>query len=480
MTMRKIKLFIGGEWVEGASGKSEQVINPANEEVNAELCHAGPVDLDRALASAARGLEEWSAKSAWERGTIMRRGADLIRSRARDLAHQLTVEQGKPIAEAMGEIDRAADFLEWGAEEGRRIAARTIPNRDGSQFMTVERLPIGVVAALTPWNFPVVLAAKKLGAALGAGCSVVLKPSEETPGAVCQMIEAMVEAGLPGDVVNVVFGVPDDISRHLIAHPTITKVTFTGSVPVGKLLAARAGEVMKPVTMELGGHSPVIVCGDVNIDDTVAHAVNHKFHNSGQVCIAPTRYIVQRDIYEPFLEKFAARASEITVGDGLDPQTQMGPLANDRRVAAIQRMVSGAVDAGARLVTGGSRIGNQGYFFAPTVLGDVPLDSEIMTTEPFGPVALMVPYEAQADALEIANGVDYGLAGYVYTDDVTARQTIASGIKTGVVGVANGVSHFPEIPLGGWGDSGYGVEGGIEALDPYLKNKLVVSPRAKA
>jgi succinate-semialdehyde dehydrogenase/glutarate-semialdehyde dehydrogenase len=480
MNVEKIRLFIGGEWCDGSDGKTEPVVNPATEQQIATLCHASSADLDRALASASKGLEIWSGVSPWERGAVLKRAADMVRDRKDELAHQLTVEQGKPLVEAGGEIVRAADFLEWGGEEGRRLAARTTTSRDGAAQITIDQVPIGVVAALTPWNFPVVLAAKKLGAALGAGCSCILKPAEETPGAVSQLVSILVEAGLPPDVVNLVFGVPDHISSHLIASPIVRKVSFTGSVPVGKLLAARAGEHMKPVTMELGGHSPVVVFDDVDVDATVAKAIPHKYLNAGQVCIAPTRYIVQDKIYEPFVERFAAEAADLKIGDGMIAGTQVGPLANERRVNAIERMVTAAVDQGARLVTGGKRAGNQGYFFEPTVLADVPHDSEIMTVEPFGPVACMVSFSDADEALAISNGVDYGLAAYLYTHDKAKQERFAAGFQTGVVGVNEAVSHTPEIALGGWGESGIGVEGGIEALHPYLKSKLVVSRRAGA
>lgn len=480
MSKAKFQLFIAGEWVDGSEARTETVVNPATEEPIGVLCHASSEDLDRALASASRGLKIWSATSPWERGVILKRSADLIRARKDELARRLSLEQGKPLGEANGEVLRAADFMEWGGEEGRRVASRVTTSRDGASTITVEHLPIGVVAALTPWNFPVVLAAKKLGAALGAGCSCIIKPAEETPGAVCMLVDILREAGLPGDVVNLVFGVPDHVSSHLIASPIVRKVSFTGSVPVGKLLAARAGEHMKPVTMELGGHSPVVVFDDVDVGAAAARAVPHKYLNAGQVCIAPTRYIVQDKVYEPFVEQFAARARQLKVGAGLDADTQMGPLANERRVAAMERMVAGALDQGARLVTGGKRIGNRGYFFEPTVLADVPLDAEIMTTEPFGPVACMVPFGDVDEALAISNGVSYGLAAYLYTDDRVRQEQFTAGLQTGVLGINDAVSHTPDLPLGGWGDSGIGVEGGIEALQPYLKSKLVVCRRAGA
>ncbi|MCP4327492.1 MAG: NAD-dependent succinate-semialdehyde dehydrogenase [Alphaproteobacteria bacterium] len=466
-------LFIAGDWVAGSDGVTGPVLDPATEEPIGALCHAGEADLQRAIASAEKGLREWSRVSAWDRGAILHKAAQIIRARRDDMALVMTREQGKPLAQAAAEIDRAADFIEWGGEEGRRVSGRTSRGRDGVSRMIVDKVPIGVVAALTPWNFPMVLVAKKLGALLGAGCSCVLKPAEETPGSAIELVKALLDAGLPGDAVNVVFGVPDEISRPLIAAPAIRKVTFTGSIPVGKLLAARAGEHMKPVTMELGGHSAVVVFDDVDVDAAARLLAQRKFFNSGQVCVSPTRFMVHDKVYEEFVDRFAAAASGLKIGAGKDPATEMGPLANDRRLAAIERMVDEAVDKGANVVTGGSRAGNRGYFFEPTVLTGVPADSDMMTVEPFGPVAPIAPFSDPEAALEAANGLEYGLASYLFTARAEEHRRFIDGFQSGLVGVNDVPPHFPESPLGGWKDSGYGVEGGTEALDPYLKTKLV-------
>jgi succinate-semialdehyde dehydrogenase/glutarate-semialdehyde dehydrogenase len=473
MADTKFQLFIAGDWTDGSDGRSEPVLNPATEQPIGTLAHASPQDLDRALASAEAGLAEWSAISAWERGAILRRAADILRQRKEELGRIMTLEQGKPLAQAIGEVDRAADFMEWGGEEGRRVAARTYPARDGVSQVMVDRLPIGVVAAFTPWNFPMVLAAKKLGAALGAGCSCIVKPAEETPGSGIELVRALIDAGVPANAVNLVFGVPAEVSSHLIPSPIVRKVTFTGSVPVGKLLASMAGQHMKPVTMELGGHSPVIVFDDVDVGRAADALVGQKFFNAGQVCIAPTRFMVQDTVYDEFVERFVAGAKNVSVGDGFDPDTQMGPMANERRVTAMEEMIADARDHGAEVHTGGNRIGNQGYFFEPTVLTGVPREARMMTVEPFGPVAPITPFSDPDQALEAANGVDYALASYVFSNRPDRREKFMAGLNSGVVGVNGVPAHFPEIPLGGWDDSGYGVEGGIEALEPYLKNKFV-------
>ena len=467
------QLFIAGDWTDGSDGASEPVVNPATEEIIGTLAHASAADLDRALASAERGIAEWSAVSAWERGAILHRAADLLRERKQELGRIMTLEQGKPLAQAIAEVDRAADFIEWGGEEGRRVAARSYPARDGVSQVRIERVPIGVVAAFTPWNFPMVLVAKKLGALLGAGCSCIVKPAEETPGSGIELVRALIDAGVPANALNVVFGVPAEVSSHLIPSPVVRKVTFTGSVPVGKLLASMAGQHMKPVTMELGGHSPVIVFDDVDVDTAADALVGQKYFNAGQVCIAPTRFMVQDNVYERFVDRFVAGAQKIKVGDGLDPDTQMGPMANDRRITAMEEMIAEASDQGAEVLTGGSRIGNQGYFFEPTVLTGVPRDSRMMTVEPFGPVAPITPFSDPDEVLEAANDVDYALASYVFSNRPDRREKFMAGLNSGVVGVNGVPAHFPEIPLGGWDDSGYGVEGGIEALEPYLKNKFV-------
>lgn len=471
--MKTYQLHIAGRWTDGRDGVTEAVINPANEEVVAHFCHASAADIDEAVASAREGLKQWKAVPQWERGAILIRAAGLLRQRKQEIGQLLTLEQGKPIAEAIGEVERAADFIEWGGEEARRIAGRLIGGRDAGNTIEIRKVPVGVVAAFAPWNFPVVLTAKKLAGLLAAGCSCVLKPAEETPGPAIELVRALLDAGVPGDAINLVLGNPAEISSRLIADPAIRKITFTGSSPVGKLLAARAGEFMKPVTMELGGHSPVIVFDDVDLEPLVNMLVAKKFFNAGQVCVSPTRFFVHENIYEKFVSLFCAQARSLTVGDGSDSNTRMGPLANERRLKAMQDLLADAVAKGARIETGGKRIGEKGFFFEPTVLTHVSFEAELMTTEIFGPLVPVLPFRGDDQVLEWANGVDYGLAAYVFTRDPARRQRFSEELYAGTIGVNDVPAHVAEVPLGGWGDSGYGVEGGIEALDAYTKTQYV-------
>ncbi len=471
--MKTYQLHIGGRWTNGSDGVTEPVINPANEEVIAHFCHASAADIDAAVASAEVGLRQWKQVPQWERGAILIRAAGLLRERRQAIAEILTQEQGKPIAEAIGEVERAADFIEWGGEQARRIAGRLIDGRDAGNRIEIRKEPVGVVAAFAPWNFPVVLTAKKLAGLLAAGCSCVVKPAEETPGSAIELVRALLDAGVPGDVINLVLGNPAEISSRLIAHPAVRKITFTGSSPVGKLLAAKAGEMMKPVTMELGGHSPVIVFDDVEVDPLVNMLVAKKFFNAGQVCVSPTRFFVHESLYDRFVSRFCEQASALIVGDGSDRQTQMGPLANERRLNAMQELLQDAVARGARIETGGKRIGEAGFFFEPTVLTGVSPGAELMRTEIFGPLVPILPFTDEDEVLQRANSVDYGLAAYMFTADPGRQHRFSNQLYAGTVGVNDVPAHVAEVPLGGWGDSGYGVEGGIEALDAYIKTRYV-------
>ncbi|WP_404324903.1 NAD-dependent succinate-semialdehyde dehydrogenase [Cobetia sp. UIB-001] len=471
--MNNYKLLINGHWTDGSSDVREQVIDPANESVIGEFLHASAEDIDAAVASAKEGLEEWKAVPQWKRGEILKRSADLLRARKSDIAAILTQEQGKPLAESEGEIERAADFLEWGGEEARRIAGRLIQGRTPGNRIEIRKMPVGVVAAFSPWNFPVVLTAKKLAGLLGAGCSCVLKPAEETPGSSIALVQALLDAGVPDKAINLLLGKPGDISSRLIEHPAVRKITFTGSSPVGKLLASKSGEYMKPVTMELGGHSPVIVAQDSDVESVARMLVAKKFFNAGQVCVSPTRYFVHESVHERFVATFTAAAAELNVGDGRQAGTQMGPLANIRRLDAMQALVDDACHRGAKVEVGGKRLGDKGFFFAPTVLTNVHPESELMKTEIFGPVVPITPYRTDEEVIALSNSVDYGLAAYVFTHDPTRQQFFKDNIYAGTIGVNDVPAHFAEVPLGGWGDSGYGVEGGIEALDAYIKTQYV-------
>ncbi|WP_428249724.1 NAD-dependent succinate-semialdehyde dehydrogenase [Ferrovibrio sp.] len=468
-----IQLQIAGQWVGGAAGATIAVLNPATGEAIGTVAKAEKADLDRALAAAEAGFQVWKRVSGFDRYKILRRAADLLRSRVEAIAQNMTLEQGKPLAEARMEAGAAGDIVDWFAEEARRTYGRVIPARvEGVQQLVIKE-PVGPVAAFTPWNFPINQAVRKVSAALAAGCSIILKGPEETPAACAALVQAYLDAGVPAGVVQLVYGVPAEISEYLIPHPVIRKITFTGSTPVGKHLSMLAGAHMKRITMELGGHSPAIVCEDADIDRAVALLSAAKFRNAGQVCTSPTRFLVHESAYERFVDGFVKVAGNLKVGDGLDKDTQMGPLANDRRVQAMEMFVSDAVSKGAKIQTGGKRIGNKGNFFAPTVLTDVPLEARIMNEEPFGPVVPIMPFRDLGAALAEANRLPYGLAAYAYTRSSATIATLSAGFESGMVSVNHHGLALPEAPFGGVKDSGYGSEGGIEAMEAYLNAKFV-------
>ena len=467
------QLLIDGEWGPAQSGKSIAVVNPATGEAIGAVAHAGRPDLDRALAAAARGFEAWRRTSAVERSKLMRRAADLLRERIEHIAGLMVLEQGKPFVEAKGEVSMAPENIEWMAEEGRRSYGRVIPARQPGVVQMSLREPVGVVAAFTPWNFPINQAVKKLAAALAAGCSIIVKGPEETPASVAELGRAFTDAGLPPGVVNMVFGVPAEISAYLIPHPIVRKISFTGSTAVGKQLAALAGQHMKRVTMELGGHAPAIVFDDANLEVATRVLAANKFRNAGQVCIAPTRFLVQERVYDEFVGRFTQAAEAIRVGDGMAPGTTMGPLANDRRVQAMEGFIADAVQHGGEVRTGGARIGNKGNFFQPTVMTGVPTEARVMNEEPFGPLALMTPFRTVEDAVSEANRLPYGLAAYAYTSSASTATKLAAAVETGMMSINHHGLALPETPFGGVKDSGYGSEGGVEGLEAYLSTKFV-------
>ena len=385
----------------------------------------------------------------------------------------MTMEQGKPIAESTGETNIAADVTDWFAEEARRAYGRVIPARAGNVLSIVVREPVGPVAAFTPWNFPINQAVRKVAAALAAGCSIIVKGPEETPASCMEFVRCYADAGLPAGVVNLVFGVPSEVSEYLIPHPAIRKISFTGSTAVGKHLAALAGTHMKRATMELGGHAPAIVFGDADIDAAVKILSANKFRNAGQVCVAPTRFLVHDSVYEPFVEKFTAVAKGMKVGDGLDASTQMGPLASSRRVDAMEAFVADAKSHGATVRTGGNRIGNAGFFFEPTVMTDVPKSARLMNEEPFGPIAPIARFTSYDEVIAEANRLPYGLAAYAYTRSGKTAAALGADIESGMVSINHHGIALPETPFGGMKESGYGSEGGVEGLDAYLATKFV-------
>lgn len=468
-----VKLFIDGAWTAGSRGRELDVINPATDAVIGKLAHAEPDDLDRVLAAAERGFAAWRKVSAYERAKLMRRAAGLMRERTEDIARLTTLEEGKPLAEARMEITSAGDIIEWFAAEAQRAFGQLIPPRVEGVTQLVVREPVGVVACFTPWNFPMTQAVRKVAAALAAGCAVILKGPEETPAACAALVQVFQDAGLPPGVLQLVFGVPAEISEYLTPSPVVRKISFTGSTVVGKHLAALAGKHMKRATMELGGHAPVIVFDDADLDTAVAQMVAFKYRNAGQVCASPTRFLIQQGVYEPFVDRFVALAGQIKVGDGLDPETRMGPLANPRRVVAMDGFIHDALAKGATLRLGGKRVGNVGNFYAPSVLTGLTLEMKVMNEEPFGPLALMLPFEGFDDAVKEANRLPYGLASYAYTRSAKTAAAISSAVEAGMMAINNTGLALPEVPFGGVKDSGYGVEGGTEAIDAYLTTKFI-------
>lgn len=469
----RLGLLIDGVWHGKEGRETKLVVNPSNEEPLAELPLASVADLDLALSAAQRGFEKWRVVSPWERANIMNRAAAIITARKAEIAQILTLENGKPLADSMGELDRAIESIVWCAEEGKRTYGRVMPTRNAGATEMMFKRPVGPVAAFAPWNFPAVLAARKIAAALAAGCSIVIKPAEETPGACVELARAFEEAGLPPGVLNVVFGHPAQVSQHLIQSPIIRKVSFTGSVPVGKLLSQMAGEQLKSVTMELGGHSPVIVFDDVDVERVARACVGFKFRNAGQVCLSPNRFYVHERIYDKFVEAFVRASQQIMVGDGLAASTQMGPLNNVRRLNAAEEFVADARARDAHVATGGKRIGNRGYYYEPTVLTHLDEQSLILREEPFCPVAPIMSFATTDEAIARANNVDFGLAAYAFTGSIRNAAQVTESCEAGWIGINSFTPLLADAPIGGQKQSGVGYEGGPEGLDAYLHIKFV-------
>ncbi|HWU65357.1 MAG TPA: NAD-dependent succinate-semialdehyde dehydrogenase [Ensifer sp.] len=468
-----VLLHIDGTWRPADGDRWIAVTDPANGQEVGRVAHASQSDLDEALSAADAGFKVWSRTSAFERAKIMRRAAAILRERVEDISRWMTIEQGKPLAQSRQETLAGADIIDWFAGEAQRTYGQVIPARATDVLQITVKVPVGPVAAFTPWNFPINQVVRKLSAAIAAGCSIIVKAPVETPASPAALIRAFVDAGIPAGVVNLVNGRSTEISRYLIPHPVIRKISFTGSTPVGKELAALAGLHMKRATMELGGHAPVIVTKDANLDMVLATMVPFKFRNAGQVCVSPTRFLVQEEVADEFTERFAAAANAIKVGNGLDPETEMGPLVNEKRVTAVENLVTDAAGHGAKLAAGGRRIGNQGCFYAPTVLSDVPTSAEIMNEEPFGPVAIINRYGAIDEAIAEANRLPYGLAAYAFCGDSALSERLGREIESGMTSINHLGLAFPEVPFGGIKDSGYGTEGGSEAIEAYLETRFV-------
>jgi len=468
----RIALFIDGEWTEGTGGRGDDVTNPATGQPLGRVPFAEAGDVDRAIAAARDAFPRWRDAGPEARGAILRRAAGLIRERAASIGRVMTLEEGKPLKEATGEVHRAAALLEWDCEEGRRAYGRIIPT-DPGQVLSVRQVPVGPVGAFVPWNFPAGGPMRKIAAALSAGCSIVIKPSEEVPGTICLITQAFAEAGLPPGVLNVLFGVPDEISRRVIASPAIRFVAFTGSVPVGKHIAGLAAASMKPAVMELGGHAPVIVCADTDPAAAARSAVAAKVANAGQVCTSPSRFLVSREILPAFTEAFVAAMRAVKVGDGLDEGVRMGPMVSERRRAGVQRLIADAVERGATVLLGGEPEPGPGFFYPPTVLTDVPPDAALLQEEPFGPVAPITGFDDLGEALEIANGLPYGLAAYGFTESAATAERLIAGLEAGILSINHCGGSVPQAPSGGFKESGYGREGGPEGLEGYLVTKRV-------
>lgn len=473
MTYPNTQLLIANEWVDAQGGKTLDVLNPATGKTIGTVAHAAIADLDRALAAAQKGFEVWRDTTVYERAAVMRRAAGLLRERADEIARLLTQEQGKPLGEAKVEVNAGAEIIEWFADEGRRVYGRIVPGRNLAATQMVLKEPVGPVAAFTPWNFPINQIVRKIGAALATGCSFLCKAPEETPASPAALLKCFVDAGIPAGVVGLVFGNPAEISNYLIPHPIIRKVTFTGSTAVGKQLAALAGQHMKRVTMELGGHAPVIVAEDADVSLAVKAAGAAKFRNAGQVCISPTRFLVHSSIQEEFTKAFVAYTQKLKLGDGLAEGTTLGPLANARRVTAMAGVVDDARKRGAEVLTGGERVGDTGNFFAPTIISNLPLESDLFNNEPFGPIAGIRSFDRLEDAIAEANRLPFGLASYAYTRSFKNVQLLANKVEAGMVWINQPALPSAELPFGGIKDSGYGTEGGPEAMEAYLNTKSV-------
>lgn len=469
----QLQLFIDGEWISKGDRQSEQVLNPATGEVLGELPHATQADLDRALAAAERGFKVWSGMLPENRGEILRKAAELLKQRGEQVTRVATMESGKAIAQSRIELHMATEVLEWYAEEGRRTYGRILPQRQSGTRLQVIKQPIGPVAAFTPWNFPQGNPARKLGAALGAGCSVVLKAAEDTPASAILMVKALQEAGVPAGVVNLVFGVPSEVCPYILRSGVVRALTFTGSIPIGKELVKICAEKMIRTTMELGGHGPVLVFDDVNLEQVLDMCATAKCRNGGQVCVSPTRYYIHASIYEKFVKGFVERINKVKVGNPLEESNGMGPLIHARRRAAVHELIQDAVKHGAKLHTGGEAIPGPGFFYKPTVLSDVPNSARIMNEEPFGPVALLNPFNDFDSAIKEANRLPYGLAAFAFTENGKRLKLLGEQLEAGMLGLNTFAISVPESPFGGIKESGHGSEEGIEGLEACMITKYI-------
>jgi succinate-semialdehyde dehydrogenase/glutarate-semialdehyde dehydrogenase len=469
-TYPDLHLYINGEWRKTA--RDLPVLNPATEEEIGRLPHAEKSDLDDALESAEKGFKVWRQVAPIDRANILLKAARLMRERQEEIATAITAEHGKPLSQARLEVIRGCEFFEWDAGEATRTYGRVIPSAPGVRYI-VHHQPIGIVAGFSPWNFPMSQPCRKVAGAIAAGCSIILKAAEETPAGALHVARALHDAGLPPGVLNLVFGTPAEISDYLIKQDQVRMVAFTGSTAVGRHLTILAAQHMTPVLMELGGHAPVIVCEDTDVEAAALSGAVRKMRNAGQVCTSPTRFFVHESIFDEYLETFVRRAAETVVGNGVNSGVEMGPLANDRRVEALTDLVEDARASGAEVMTGGNKIGDKGYFFEPTVLANVPDTARVMQEEPFGPLAMINPVASLDEAIERANSVPYGLAAYGFTNRADYVDRMIEGIEAGNVSINTLEASLPETPFGGVKSSGYGREGGTEGLHNYMFTKNV-------
>lgn len=469
------RMYIDGKWCDADSGGTLGVINPATEEVLSEVAYGGRKETKRALEAAHKAMPGWMKLTAWDRAKVLKKTAELMRERADAIARTLTQEQGKPLAEAKAEIMHSADTFEWFAEEGKRAYGRLIPpSVPGKRHVTVMH-PVGVVGAISPWNFPVTLQARKIAPALAAGCTIVCKPASQTPLCLIQVFECMIEAGLPAGVANLVMGSPGEISEEFLDNHICRKISFTGSTEVGKNLMRGAADQMKRISLELGGHAPFIVFPDADPEIGAKLAVTGKFRNNGQVCIAPSRFYVHKDVQKKFTEAAVEFAKGLKLGDGLQPGIEVGPMFEKRALDSTEALVNDATKCGAKVLTGGKRSDRfeRGYFFEPTVLSGLTDSAKIMTEEPFAPVMPLLDFSKIDDVIRAANNTRYGLAAYVFTNDLTIAWRMAEGLEAGIIGINDPVPATPQCPFGGMKESGMGRELGHEGLEAYLETKYV-------
>jgi len=473
MAYEKLELLINGKWRQGSDNKAEPVYNPATSETIGDLPHASKADLDEALESNAEAFKSWRNEAPLNRQKIIENACRILESRSNEVAENLTKEMGKPLAEAKGELAIGLDVLRWYGEEGKRAYGRIVPSRMPGMSQTVLKDPIGPVIAFVAWNFPVMNVVRKVGGALAAGCTITIKPSEETPGTAIAIGRALMEAGLPAGVLNIVFGVPSEVSEHLCSSSIPRKLSFTGSIPVGKHLQKLAAENMIRCTMELGGHSPLMVFNDTDIAAAAKISVAGKFRNAGQVCVSPTRFLVQDTVKDQFIKAVLDETNKIKVGNGLEDGIVMGPLIADRRIEIMDSFVKDAVDSGAELNLGGHRLNRDGSFYAPTVLSNVSDNAKIMNEEPFGPLLPIDSFKSVDEVIDRANRLEFGLASYAFTNDPKIVNALKSEIQAGLLAVNSTAVSTPETPFGGIKHSGYGSEGGVEGLDAFLVTRFI-------